>query len=235
MTEGHGRGPARGALVSAQAVDRWGAVQREMPMFPLGSVLVPTAVLPLHVFEERYRALVRDVLAGDREFGVVLIDRGHEVGGGDVRSDLGTVARVLEAEEFDDGRWAVIGAGTTRVRVVEWLEDAPYPRAVVEELGDEPGEDAAAARREAVAALRRVLALASELGAQAPPATLEVDEDPVVASFNVLAAAPVGPLDRQRLLGAEDAASRLRGLAVELGEVEQDLRARMLLDTEGDA
>ena len=66
-------------------------------MFPLGSVLLPSMVLPLHVFEPRYRALVRDVLDGDGEFGVCLISRGHEVGGDDVRTDVGTVARVHEA------------------------------------------------------------------------------------------------------------------------------------------
>lgn len=208
-------------------------MSRTLPMFPLGSVLVPTALLPLHVFEPRYRALVADILDGDSEFGVVLIDRGQEVGGGDVRTHLGTIARVVQAEEFDDGRWAVISAGTRRIRVAEWLEDAPYPRAVVEELDDTPGEDAAAAREEAVAALRRVLALAAELGADTPPATVDVADDPVTASFNVLALSPLGPLDRQRLLGAVDAATRLRDLAAALAEVEQDLRGQLTLGDVG--
>ena len=73
-------------------------------MFPLGSVLFPGALLPLHVFEARYRRLVQDCLAGEPEFGVVLIDRGHEVGGGDVRREVGTVARILEVRELPDGR-----------------------------------------------------------------------------------------------------------------------------------
>ena len=76
-------------------------------MFPLGSVLFPSAYLPLHVFEERYRQLVRDCLAGNGEFGVVLIERGSEVGGGDVRTEVGTVARIVEVTEFDDGRFAL--------------------------------------------------------------------------------------------------------------------------------
>ena len=65
-------------------------------MFPLGSVLFPHAVLPLHVFEPRYLALVERCLAGDQEFGVVLIERGSEVGGGDVRFSVGTVTRIVQ-------------------------------------------------------------------------------------------------------------------------------------------
>src|SRR3954447_12098654 len=102
-----------------------------LPMFPLGSVLLPSVFLPLHVFEPRYRALTEHCLAGEREFGVVLIERGSEVGGGDVRSPVGTVARILEAVQFDDGRWALGVVGTRRVRVTAWLDDDPYPRAEV--------------------------------------------------------------------------------------------------------
>src|SRR3546814_2588594 len=107
-----------------------------MPMFPLGSVLFPSLVLPLHVFEPRYRALVRDVLDGDGEFGVCLIERGAEVGGGDVRTDIGTVARVHEARELPDGRWALVAVGERRIVVERWLPDDPYPRADVRDLPD---------------------------------------------------------------------------------------------------
>ena len=79
-------------------------------MFPLGCVLFPSVVLPLHVFEPRYRTLVQTCLDDDREFGVVLIERGSEVGGDDVRTDVGTVARIVEAEQLPDGRW-VAGGG----------------------------------------------------------------------------------------------------------------------------
>ena len=105
-------------------------------MFPLGSVLFPSVVLPLHVFEDRYRTLMRDCLAGDREFGVVLIERGSEVGGGDVRTAVGTVARIVESEEYPDGRYAVVAVGVRRIVVDEWLPDAPYPRAEVHDWPD---------------------------------------------------------------------------------------------------
>ena len=98
-----------------------------MAMFPLGTVLFPYALLPLHVFEPRYRLMMRHVLDGDREFGVVLIERGSEVGGGDTRFDVATVARVVQAAELPDGRYALATVGMRRVRVERWLDDDPYP------------------------------------------------------------------------------------------------------------
>src|SRR5215204_4326060 len=97
-----------------------------LPMFPLGSVLLPGAVLPLHVFEDRYRELVRDCLAApEHEFGVTMIERGSEVGGGDQRSNVGTVARMAQVAELADGRYALVCIGTRRIRVVAWLPDDP--------------------------------------------------------------------------------------------------------------
>ena len=86
-----------------------------LPMFPLGTVLFPYATLPLHVFEPRYRLMTRHVLDGDHEFGVVLIERGSEVGGGDVRFDVGTVARVVQIAEVPDGRYALVTVGVRRI------------------------------------------------------------------------------------------------------------------------
>lgn len=205
----------------------------ELPMFPLGSVLVPGAALPLHVFEPRYRAMVRDVVATpEQELGVVLITRGSEVGGGDVRTDVGTVARVLRAEELEDGRWGLLCGGDRRIRVVEWLPDDPYPRALVADWPDEepPAGTApalAARRDEAAALLRQALALAAELGDPAPPATIEVHDDPVVASHQIAALAPVGPVDRQALLLARGPAERLELLVEVLSGAVELQRGRL--------
>ena len=105
---------------------------RRLPMFPLSAVLFPHAELPLHVFETRYRQLTVDCLAGDGEFGVVLIARGSEVGGGDQRVGVGTVARIEKAAPLADGRWFLVARGTERITVSEWLPDDPYPTAMVE-------------------------------------------------------------------------------------------------------
>ena len=97
-------------------------------------------VLPLHVFEPRYRAHGRALPGtGTPEFGVVLIERGREVGGGDVRTYVGTVARIAEAGQFADGRWALAAVGIRRIRVEAWLEDDPYPRAEVEDVARRGG------------------------------------------------------------------------------------------------
>ncbi len=205
--------------------------QRTLPMFPLGTVLVPHAALPLHVFEPRYRAMLRELLAGDGLFGVVLIDRGHEVGGGEVRTDLGTLARVLEAEEFDDGRWAVIAVGVRRLRVVEWLADDPYPRAVVEELEDGPaGPDAQRRLDEVRVRLARLLARAAELGDAVAPATTELPDDPLVGSYHAIALAPLGPYDIQRLLAIDEPGERLTALLATFDDIEEEFRLRLQAD-----
>src|ERR1019366_10529845 len=98
-----------------------------LPMFPLGTVLFPHAVLPLHIFEPRYQALTEHCLAADSTFGVVLIERGSEVGGGDQRFTVGTRTRIVHAEHLDDGRWVLVTVGETRLRVKRWLPDDPYP------------------------------------------------------------------------------------------------------------
>ena len=183
---------------------------RPLPMFPLGSVLFPGLPLVLHVFEERYRALARHCLDGDRELGVVLIERGQEVGGGDVRFGVGTRSLIVEAVQTDDGRYGLGLVGVGRIRVDRWLPDDPYPRANVSDLADgDPGSDAWARRDALEALLRRVLAMQAELGQSAAPATVELSVDPGVATWQAAALAGLGPVDAQRLLEAPGADERL--------------------------
>ena len=205
-----------------------GPMPKAMPMFPLGTVLVPSAGLPLHVFEPRYRALVHECLAGDQEFGVVLIERGSEVGGEDVRTDVGTVARIVQAQELPDGRWALAAVGVRRVQVRRWLPDDPYPIAEVEDWPDpEPGRDHEDALTECLGLLRRTLGLAAEAGDEVAPATIELSDDPVLAGYQAMAVAPLGPLDRQRLLAAESPDARLVGLADLLRDAIEVLELRL--------
>jgi Lon protease-like protein len=194
-------------------------------MFPLESVLIPGALLPLHVFEPRYRQLVHDCLEGDGSFGVVLIERGSEVGGGDVRTGVGTLARIVRAEELPDGRWVVMAVGVRRVRVEAWLADDPYPRAEVADWPDDADDPAAAAEGAAalaeggdvLALLRRAAALRAELGEPGPaPLDLRLSDDPAAASYQAVALAPLGPADRQSLLAAPSPAARVRGLRAAL-------------------
>lgn len=185
-----------------------------LPMFPLGSVLFPHMPLALHVFEERYRALVRDCLRHGNEFGVVLIERGAEVGGGDSRFGVGTVARIVEAVPFPDGRWELLCVGTRRARVVTWLPDDPYPVALVEDLPDPPlGPDGEKSLATAEAQVRRSLALAEELDEAPFRAGVKLADDRAAAAYQLAAIAPLGPVDQQRLLEAAGPAERLSLLA----------------------
>jgi len=203
-------------------------------MFPLASVLLPSMVLPLHVFEPRYRALVRDVLDGDGEFGVCLIARGHEVGGDDVRTDVGTVARVHEASELPDGRWAVIAVGDRRIQVARWLDDDPYPRADVVDHPDPEPRAAELDRLPAVVALlRSALGKAAEAGDPVAPATVQLSEDPVLASHQAVALAPIATIDRHALLAADTVGVRLARLEDLLGDALELLDLRLGPDPSG--
>lgn len=185
-----------------------------LAMFPLGTVLLPHALIPLHVFEPRYRAMMAALDPARPEFGVVLIERGSEVGGEDVRASLGTRALVVESHQLPDGRWALVAAGTGRVRVLRWLPDDPYPIAEVEDLAEEePAPVDEPAFRGAERAVRRALALAVEVGAQGPPATFTLSPHPERAAWQLAALVPVGPADRYRLLGAPDPSRRLEMVA----------------------
>jgi uncharacterized protein len=198
---------------------------KPLPMFPLGTVLFPHAVLPLHIFEERYRALVETCLRGDGRFGVVLIERGYEVGGGDTRFDVGTVARIVEAARTPDGRYLLATVGTERFRIKKWLDDDPFPRAEIDVIGEPKrvASDAAARRAEVQKLLGRVLAMSAELGERSAPVdAAQLDDDPVRASFEAAAVAPIGPLDAQRLLEVDDPKLRfdtLEALLVDTAEV----------------
>jgi len=200
----------------------------ELAMFPLGTVLLPSMMLPLHVFEPRYRVLARRCVEGDGELGVVLIDRGSEVGGGDVRRHVGTRARVVEAAELDDGRWILALVGVERIRVDRWLPDDPYPRAEVTPFAGDPAGPSAADRRDVVERLlRRVLALQAELGEAVTPATVTLDPDPAVAAWQAAGLAPLGPFDAQRVLESGPADDRL-ALVTSLLEDEAAVLAQRL-------
>jgi uncharacterized protein len=161
---------------------------------------------------------------------VVLISRGHEVGGGDLRTDVGTVATVLQAEELEDGRWLTIAVGTRRIRIEEWLPDAPYPRALVEDLPDAEITDLAAVAPlldEVTTRVRRVLAMQAELGEETVRSTFEVADEPAVACWQLAVVAPLTPFDAQRILVVATCEERLDRLAEAVRHLEESYRFRL--------
>ena len=191
----------------------------ERPMFPLQSAQLPGDVLPLRIFEPRYAQLIRDCLAADEPvFGVVLISRGWEVGGGDARSDVGALARIVECTQTGDGQYQLIAMIGERIRITEWLTDDPYPRALVESWPDEPGPQVGPEQIGVV--VDRMLALyervAQARGLRLQPGTLAVDPDtaadPALHLYALADKVPIGQADRYAILAAPTLAERVDAL-----------------------
>jgi hypothetical protein len=189
-------------------------------MFPLQSALLPNEDLPLRIFEPRYSALVRDCIGNDDAFGVVLISRGREVGGGDVRCDVGVLARIAEYAELGSGRYVLQCRTGERIRVSEWLPDDPYPRAVVRVWPDEPGDPVTQAQildlEDRVVALFERIAAARD--AQLPSrdkllgAARAEARDAGERLYALASRIPIGTADRYAVLSAPSATDRLAAL-----------------------
>ena len=198
---------------------------RQIPMFPLGAVLLPHGLLPLHIFEPRYQQLLNHALEGDNTFGVVLIARGSEVGGGEARTAVGTLARIQEHRRFDDGRAAVLTVGTHRIEVLEWLPDDPYPRARVADIIDpdeSPGD--AELLSNARAALESLLVAAVQAGRLDRVPEVEWAAGTNEAIWQLAGLAPIGQLDRQDVLVEVEPTRRIERLAALIDDLHNDLR-----------
>jgi Lon protease-like protein len=116
---------------------------RELPLFPLNTVLFPSLPLPLHIFEERYKLMIGTCVVTDNLFGVCLIKEGVEVGGPAEPFEIGTVARIAEVERLPDGRMNLMTFGTQRFRLAELIQREPYlvGRVVVLENQEETAEE----------------------------------------------------------------------------------------------
>jgi Lon protease-like protein len=221
--------PASHTGRAAQA-DRYARIVGEiLPVFPLGTVLFPGLMLPLHIFEERYRTLVRELVAapGDRphEFGVVTLRRGLEVqtapegdaerpadvtpATADALYDVGCTAELRQVTELPDGRFDIVTVGRRRFRVLT-LEAGkhPYLTAEIEWLPDDDGQTETAD----LLAPRVLGAFRTYLKLLRPDAEVldQVPDDPTVLSHLVAATAQLTIDERQALLAARDTTARLR-------------------------
>ena len=188
-----------------------------VPMFPLQSAVLPGEALPLRVFEPRYGALVEDCLATeDPAFGVVLIARGREVGGGDERHDIGALARIVEFADHGGGRYQLKCLVQERFRVTEWLPDDPYPRALLRDWPDEPGEVPAADLRaieDDAWALLELIAGARDIRLRPRDEILgDLADDAGDRLYELAARVPIGPADKYEVLAAPGPVQRLAAL-----------------------
>lgn len=190
-----------------------------MPLFPLNVVLVPGLVLPLHIFEPRYRTMVQDLLRRDdpqaREFGIVAIRQGRsfDAEGMDALYPVGTATVLREAEELDDGRFDIVTTGTRRFRILSIDRSSDLAVATVEFLEDvaDPQDALIALRaRRSFDTYRRLLGGRLVIGQPDREDASDLPEDPTVLSYLVTAAMVLPWDERQGLLAAPDTATRLQ-------------------------
>lgn len=189
-------------------------MSQRLPLFPLGAVLYPGMLLPLHIFEERYRQLVRDLLAAPepRRFGVIAIRKGRETGVEGVHSlyEIGCTATLRQVEEYEDGRFDLVTVGTQRFRLLGLDQSLPYLQGTIEPLADDEVDLAAAVPvvHAVQTAFRTYLDALTESGG----ATVRVEDlpdEPVLLSFLVAAAVVIDLPERQSLLTEPDTLRRL--------------------------
>jgi Lon protease-like protein len=183
-----------------------------LPLFPLGTVLYPGMVLPLHIFEDRYRQLVQDLLAlpEPREFGVIAIREGRETGADGVTSlhEIGCIAELREVSEPEDDGFDIVTIGTERFRLGELDRSQPYLRGEVERLPEEDGETGSLSVPAAQASFRTYLDALVEHGG----ATVLIEDlpaEPGLLSYVIAAAVIIELPAHQALLAEPDAESRL--------------------------
>ena len=188
---------------------------QDLPLFPLNTVLFPHMPLALHIFEERYRVMMRDCEERGVGFGVVSIAEGREVGATAQPHRIGTLAQMQEVERLDDGRYNIVVAGASRFRVDELSFSKPYLLGDVTLLQDSVGDTQRIpqlagrvrhAYREYVIRLRHL--------SEDDAVELELPDDPELLSYLVAAGLQVEVPARVRLL-EEDAVS---------GRLEHELR-----------
>ena len=183
----------------------------EIPLFPLNLVLFPGMPLPLHIFEERYKAMIGECMRNNSPFGVSLIRSGQEVGEAADPQRVGTTARILRSELLEEGRMNIITKGERRYEVVQITQQEPHVAAVVRYLDEPVGEGftgvSGELTEEYTRLIRGLMTLTGGYTSQ-----VDVPEDPVELSYMIAANLDAPIPVRQELLEAPTAADRLNRL-----------------------
>ena len=183
----------------------------EIPLFPLNLVLFPGMPLPLHIFEERYKAMIGDCMRYNTPFGVSLIRSGQEVGSPADPQRIGTTTRVLRSQMLEEGRLNIMTKGERRFEVIEITQQEPHVAALVRLLDEPVGEGfsgvSSEITEEFTKLMRSLISLSGGYTSQ-----VDVPEDPVVLSYMIAANLEAPIPVRQELLEAPTAADRLTRL-----------------------
>ena len=183
----------------------------EIPLFPLNLVLFPGMPLPLHIFEERYKAMVGDCMRYNTPFGVSLIRSGQEVGEAADPHPIGTTTRVLRSQVLEQGRLNIMTKGERRFEIIEITQQEPHVAALVKLLEDPVGEGFSGVSSELTEEFTKLMqGLISLSGGYS--AQVDVPEDPVELSYMIAANLDAPIPVRQELLEVPTAADRLNRL-----------------------
>lgn len=183
-----------------------------LSLFPLDLVLFPKVPLPLHIFEERYKEMIGRCISDGKPFGVARVTDGVTVGGRAETADVGTTAEIVQHRLQPDGRYLVVTRGMQRFRILERLDDAPFPQAEVELIEEDAPSDAdVAATRALVPQVQRYLGLSAEAGELELIEGIELSDDPLAASYEASSIVRIDDTRRQGLLEI--------GLSARLAEV----------------
>jgi hypothetical protein len=186
----------------------------QVPLFPLNAVIFPGVVTPLHIFEERYRALVRELLEVDdvaeRVFGIIAIREGYEVGEHGMQSvhRTGTLVQLSDVDAYDDGRYDIEVIGRQRLHVIDSDGSGPFLRGDVELLDDDDEPRAVEEAAATLATFERYRGLLSDLRG-GPVLAGEMPEDPAYLSYALASTCLLTLPQRQQLLEAPTALERL--------------------------
>jgi uncharacterized protein len=183
----------------------------EIPLFPLNAVLFPHMPMALHIFEDRYRTMMRDCAAGGITFGVVAIREGFEVGSWARPYEVGTLAQLRDVEELSDGRYDIVVVGASRFHIDTMSVEQPYLTGAVTYLQDAPASRSSLALAGRVAGMFREYITRLRQLSEDDSLEVETPDDPELLSYVVSAALQVNTSERQDLLEISSADERLRG------------------------
>jgi Lon protease-like protein len=199
----------------------------EIPLFPLPMVMFPSVIVPLHIFEERYKILINRSIDEDREFGIVLNTPGSSTENESTIRRVGVSVRVTQTERLDDGRLNIEVAGERRFRILEFTGNKPYWKAMVEFLEDDESSDDL---QESFNTVKRLYRAAHTLASQlrgTPAGEIVIPDSPAGLSYLVSYVLGISWDAKEDLLEMSSVAGRLKSVAIHLEELIQNLNARL--------
>ncbi len=201
----------------------------DIPLFPLPNlVLFPNVILPLHIFEERYKEMINTCMQNSAVFGLVLLRDGAEESEETIHR-AGTTARVIEAERLADGRMNILCRAEDRFRILHFVGQLPYWKGTVEVFEDAPASEAVLTPlvEEVKSLYKRAFELSVRLNA-VKPGDLQLPDSPADLSFMIAYALDIDPEEKQKLLEMRSTEERLRALSLHSDDAVRKLEQRLI-------